>query len=64
VERIYLGCDGPLEAISPEYVGVLPDGDLSDIAAESYATSSTRTEICYELERSERALDLAESQPI
>jgi hypothetical protein len=64
VERIYLGSDGPVKAISPEYVGTLSDSELSDIAAESYATSSTRTEIGYKLERLEKALSLAETHPI
>ncbi|KFY88242.1 hypothetical protein V498_06867 [Pseudogymnoascus sp. VKM F-4517 (FW-2822)] len=64
VERIYLGSNGPVRAISPEYVGTLSDTDLADIAAESYATSSTRTEIGYKLERLDKALNLAETLPI
>jgi hypothetical protein len=64
VERIYLGDDGPVKAVSPEYVGTLSETDLSDIAAESYATSSARMDIGYRLERLEKALNLAESQAI
>lgn len=64
VERHYLGSDSAVKAISPEYVGTLSDRDLSDIAAESYATSSTRNEVVHRLERLLRALSLAESQPI
>jgi hypothetical protein len=64
VERIYLGDDGRVKAISPEYVGSLSETDLSDIAAESYATSSARTDICYRLERLEKALSLAQNQAI
>lgn len=64
VERIYLGSDGPVKAINPEYAGMLSDSELSDIAAESYATSTTRTEIGYKLERLEKALTLAETHLI
>ncbi|KFY50419.1 hypothetical protein V495_00273 [Pseudogymnoascus sp. VKM F-4514 (FW-929)] len=64
IERIYLGSNGPVRAISPEYVGTLSDAELADIAAESYATSSTRTEIGYKLERLDKALNLAETLPI
>ncbi|KFY67375.1 hypothetical protein V496_01566 [Pseudogymnoascus sp. VKM F-4515 (FW-2607)] len=64
IERIYLGSNGPVRAISPEYVGTLSDTELADIAAESYATSSARTEIGYKLQRLDKALDLAESLPI
>ncbi|KFZ24697.1 hypothetical protein V502_00824 [Pseudogymnoascus sp. VKM F-4520 (FW-2644)] len=64
VERIYLGSNGPVRAISPEYVGTLSDTELADIAAESYATSSTRAEIGYKLQRLDKALNLAETLPI
>ncbi|KFX93332.1 hypothetical protein O988_06868 [Pseudogymnoascus sp. VKM F-3808] len=64
IERIYLGSNGPVRAISPEYVGTLSDTELADIAAESYATSSTRTEIGYKLQRLDKALNLAETVPI
>ncbi|KFY46965.1 hypothetical protein V494_00258 [Pseudogymnoascus sp. VKM F-4513 (FW-928)] len=64
VERIYLGSNGPVRAISPEYVGTLSDTELADIAAESYATSSARTDIGYKLKRLDKALELAESVPI
>ncbi|OBT73171.1 hypothetical protein VF21_07938 [Pseudogymnoascus sp. 05NY08] len=64
IERIYLGSNGLVRAISPEYVGTLSDTELADIAAESYATSSTRTEIGYKLQRLDKALNLAETLPI
>lgn len=64
VERHYLGDQGPVKAISPEYVGTLSDTELRDIAAESYATSSARVNIDQKLARLEKALKLAESQPI
>jgi hypothetical protein len=64
VERHYLGDKGPVKAISPEYVGTLSDTDLSDIAAESYATSSTRVNIEQKLARLEKALTLVETQPV
>ncbi|KAL5345014.1 hypothetical protein ACLOAV_009967 [Pseudogymnoascus australis] len=64
IERIYLGSNGPVRAISPEYVKTLSDTELAGIAAESYATSSTRTEIGYKLQRLDKALNLAESLPI
>lgn len=63
VERIHLGSEGSVKAITPEYAGSLSDSELLDIAAESYATSSTRTDIGYKLERLEKALNLAEAQP-
>jgi hypothetical protein len=64
MEIIYLGDDGPVKAISPEYVGTLSETDLSNIAAESYATSSVRTDICYRIERLDKALSLAQNQAI
>ena len=64
VERIYLGSNGPVRAIGPEYVGTLSDTELADIAAESYTTSSTRTEIGYKLQRLDKALNLAETLAI
>ena len=53
-----------MRAISPEYVGSLSDAELADIAAENYATSSTRTETGYKLERMDEALNLAEALSI
>jgi hypothetical protein len=64
VEIIYLGDNRPVKAISPEYIGTLSETDLSDISAESYATSSARTDIYYRLERLEKALTLAQNQAI
>ncbi|KFY03304.1 hypothetical protein O988_01575 [Pseudogymnoascus sp. VKM F-3808] len=64
IERIYLGSNGPVRAVSPGYVGTLSDTELANIAAESYATSSTRTEIGYKLQRLDEASNLAETLPI
>jgi hypothetical protein len=64
VERCYLGTHGPVKSLSPEYVGSLEDADLSNIAAENYATASTRTEISSKLVRLERALQIAEGERI
>lgn len=64
VERHYIGYDGPVKAIAPEYVGTLSDKDSSDIFSESYPTSSTGNEIVPRLERLEKALSSAGSQPI
>ena len=47
---------------SSEQIGMLPDNELSDIAAENYSTSSARNELRYKLERLEKALSIAEPQ--
>ena len=60
VERHYLGPEGPVKAISPEYFGGLSDPKLADLAAENYATSSMRTDLNYKLSRLEGALKIAE----
>ena len=62
VERIYLANDGPVKAFSPEYVSMLEDRVLAEIARENYATSSARMEIRARLDRLEEALRLAETQ--
>ena len=62
VERIYLAKDGPVKAIYTEYVGMLSDAKLSEIATETYATSSARVDIRSRLDRLEQALSLAEAQ--
>ncbi|KAH8807237.1 P-loop containing nucleoside triphosphate hydrolase protein [Xylogone sp. PMI_703] len=64
VERVYLGMEGPLKMISPEYVGSLPETDLAGIAGENYATASARTEIMYRKDKMEKALSLAQSLQI
>ena len=47
IKRIYLGSNSLVRAISPGYVETLLDIELANIAAKSYATSSTRTKIRY-----------------
>lgn len=64
VERIYLTENGPVKAISPEYVGMLSDTELSDLASESYATSIARMELRSKLDRLEAALSVAQSEPL
>ncbi len=41
IEKNFLGYNGPVRAISPQYIGTLSDTELADIAAESYAACST-----------------------
>lgn len=62
VERFYIGSRGPVSTISPARIGELTDNELFDIAAEDYATSSSRTETAQRLARLERALELAEGE--
>ncbi|KAI9681580.1 MAG: hypothetical protein M1829_000777 [Trizodia sp. TS-e1964] len=59
VERSFLSERGPVHIFNPTYVAELPDADLAAIAAEDYATSSERTEIRFQIERLEKALELA-----
>nr|POE96532.1 interferon-induced gtp-binding protein mx2 [Quercus suber] len=61
VERCYLGESGPVKCVNPGYIGELSDEELSDLAAENYATSSARNETSQRLDRLERALKIAES---
>lgn len=51
VERCYLGNKGPVKYVDPGYIGELSDEELSDIAAESYATSSARNDTSHRLNR-------------
>jgi hypothetical protein len=60
VERHYLGPEGPVKALCPAYFGGLPDSQLSEIAAENYATFCSRMEIGNKLTRLEKALLIAE----
>lgn len=59
IEKTYPGSNGPVTAISPEYVGTLSDTEYAGIAAESYAASSTKTEVGYMFQRLDKALNLA-----
>ena len=62
VERCYLSSTGPIKSISAEYIGGLPDTDLAHLAAENYATSSSRNDVNAKLERLEKALAIAEKE--
>ena len=58
-ERLYLGPEGPVKTFSPELIGDLQDGELLDLAGESFATSSTRNELQNKYDRLQRALVIA-----
>ena len=62
VERCYLGPEGPAKSISAEYIGGLSDTDLANLAAENYATSSSRNDVGAKLARLEKALAIAEEE--
>ena len=62
VERCYLSSKGPVKSISAEYIGGLSDTDLAHLAAENYATSSSRNDINAKLVRLERVLAIAEKE--
>jgi hypothetical protein len=58
-ERLLLGPDGPVKILSPEMIGDLQDGELSDLAGESFSTSSTRNEVMSKFARFQKAVDVA-----
>jgi hypothetical protein len=58
-ERLLLGPDGPVKILSPEMIGDLQDGELSDLAGESFSTSSTRNEVMSKFARLQKAVDVA-----
>jgi hypothetical protein len=58
-ERILLGPEGPVRALSPETIGDLRDDELMDMAGENFATSSSRNELAAKFERFQKALDIA-----
>jgi hypothetical protein len=58
-ERILLGPEGPVKALSPEMIGDLRDDELMDMAGENFATSSNRNELAAKFERFQKALDIA-----
>ncbi|PLB46308.1 P-loop containing nucleoside triphosphate hydrolase protein [Aspergillus steynii IBT 23096] len=58
-ERHLLGPQGPVKILSPEFIGELSDGELADIASESFATSSLRIELQTRADRLRKALELA-----
>lgn len=55
VERILLGPDGPVNIFNPEYVGDLSAVEIASIAAEDFATSSTREELKLQISRLDEA---------
>ena len=55
VERNLLGPEGPVNIFNPEYVGDLSAGDVAAIAAEDFATSSTREELKQQIGRLDEA---------
>lgn len=61
VERCFLGDDGSVKSICPEYIGTLDDQELTDLAAESYAVSCVRNDTALRLARMEEALAIAET---
>lgn len=62
VERYYVRPGGPIKSISAEYIGGLSDADLAHLAAENYATSTSRNDVNAKLERLEKALAIAEKE--
>ncbi|KAK7189313.1 hypothetical protein DPSP01_012984 [Paraphaeosphaeria sporulosa] len=58
-ERLYLGPDGPVKSLSPNMIGDLQDGELTDLAGENFVTSSTRNELLNKYERFQKALEIA-----
>jgi hypothetical protein len=62
VERYYLRPEGPVKSISAEYIAALSDMDLAHLAAENYATSSSRNDVNAKLERLQKALAIAEEE--
>ncbi|KAJ4361748.1 hypothetical protein N0V83_010688 [Neocucurbitaria cava] len=58
-ERLLLGPEGPVKIFSPEMIGDLQDGELTDLAGENFSTSSTRNELVNKYERFHKALDIA-----
>ncbi|KAL4869856.1 hypothetical protein BDV12DRAFT_70161 [Aspergillus spectabilis] len=59
VERYILGRDGPVRALCSEMVNDLDDGELLELAGESFLTSSMRVELIAKCERFRTALDVA-----
>ena len=62
VERCYLSSKGPVKSMSAEYIGGFTDTDLNNLAAENYATASSRNDVDAKLERLEKALAIAEKE--
>jgi hypothetical protein len=63
-ERHILGPAGPVRMLSPDLIGDLQESELTEIAGESFATSSIRNELVAKCERFQRALDIAKQAVI
>ncbi|KAL3485722.1 P-loop containing nucleoside triphosphate hydrolase protein [Aspergillus germanicus] len=59
VERHILGPNGPVRAFSPDMVNDFDEGELMEIAGESFSTSSRRNDLVAQCERFEKALNIA-----
>ncbi|KAL6233526.1 hypothetical protein BDW75DRAFT_241925 [Aspergillus navahoensis] len=59
VERYILGKDGPVRALCSNMVNDLGEGELLEIAGESFLTSSLRNELVSKCERFQQALKIA-----
>ncbi|KAL2788499.1 P-loop containing nucleoside triphosphate hydrolase protein [Aspergillus keveii] len=65
VERHILGPNGPpVRAFSPDMVNDFDEGELMEIAGESFSTSRVRNELVAQCERFEKALNFAKSSGI
>ena len=58
-ERYILGPGGPVKAFSSDMIGDLQDNELEELAGESFAISTARTELAVKSEQLQKALDLA-----
>lgn len=58
-ERLILGPNGPVKALSSDMVGDLRDDELTDIAGENFVTASARNELLAKSDRLQQALDIA-----
>jgi hypothetical protein len=63
-ERLLLGPEGPVKILSPEMIGDLQENELTVLAGENFATSSTRNELINKFERFQKALDIAKQATI
>ncbi|CEL08156.1 hypothetical protein ASPCAL11308 [Aspergillus calidoustus] len=64
VERHTLGPNGPVRAFSPDMVNDFDEGELMEIAGESFSTSSMRNDLVAQCERFEKALNIAKQSGI
>ncbi|KAI9812239.1 MAG: hypothetical protein M1832_000471 [Thelocarpon impressellum] len=59
VERCFVGADGPVKILCPEFIGGITEAELAKLAAESYSSSRARTDIRHRSDRLSEALKLA-----